>query len=518
MHADEAGARTRLHWLMGGPDSDTAPAGRHQRVRQVPDYGLTAFPYLDLCVAPLRDRYLRPDMQWLHSTSDGEMVFWDEMRFPENVGPAVVQALEDPVFPFWLPVEVTGAVTRPWLLAKMQRLFAAQILACLPKTPRRPPTDSILPLHAPPVGRAALPVLAPHILQTVLQACLRATVAAPPPTRAVPALPALPGFPENPPRSAPRLFAPAPAAPVVPVGSYWQETPARVPTYCSAQAADPVRCYLGIPYLFAAYPGYAQGRWNQVGDLGLLTVDVLLTMLAHWWTHWSLWTKGEPWFSPTWIDAATLLAAGGHPPQVVDGERRQHRILQVIAIARTVKLLSHLWVEVDQVPVRRPDGRRIPNGRVREPLFVFYDFQVQQRSPREVVPYQWLYTPGRWIAAFCDTVRHPLGWVDPALLRLNRATRPWAKRIGYYLTFQLNGAKEADPCTIQEILEGTGLRHPRRERTKQFQRRAFTTALQQLQAAQIIKTWEAAPPIKETTSFAAWLDTKITVVGPKRRA
>ncbi len=483
-----------LHWLIG-PGRWVGPRRAAQFVRYyAPRYWLAAFPYPDLRVAPMLGRDGRPDMHFLLHRDVAWLTTEGEEQPSDLYYRALLAALEDPLFPFWLPVALAQR-ERWWLLHKMNQSFVARMLGLRIQTNQAPSQITASIVDRPDAHTYGVVVPAPQVVRCLVNACLQAQS----PFSRSPARAGVGSTTNAPPQCSARP-------------PQWRESDAHVPSYRSLSGDEQVRCYFGIPYLLPAYPGYEAGRWDQLGDLDLLTLDVIIALLAHWWA-----VREQVEEEPVWITAADILQIRGIQAQLVEQERHQHRIRNIAEVATAIKRISHFWVEVDDIPVQRSNKRIVEKGRVRAPLFVLYDFQAPARSQGEIVPTAWAYTPGAWIRPFRDMQRYPQGRVRLPLLHYNRAAQHWAKRLGYYIIFELGGRRQTTPpIFIDNLLAATGLGSPVRWRTKAFQQQALHTALQQLQQDGIIAGWCETPPAVSMDLFSKWLKTKITFRGPEK--
>src|SRR6478672_2833392 len=116
-----------LRWLIG-PGQWVGRGRTAQFARyHVPQYWLSEFPYPDLRVAPMLGRDRRPEMHFLLYRDNAWLVTAAEEQSTDVYHQALLAALEDPLFPFWLPVALAHRERR-LLLYKMHRLLVARML------------------------------------------------------------------------------------------------------------------------------------------------------------------------------------------------------------------------------------------------------------------------------------------------------------------------------------------------------------------------------------------------------
>lgn len=257
---------------------------------------------------------------------------------------------------------------------------------------------------------------------------------------------------------------------------------------------DNIRLVLAPPdpdYLCQGGPDFLE---QQSTAFRPLDSGVLCVLLAHWYT------QGASLSAPIWITADAILDALGIQPRSRQARPDGHHRAALQMIAASVKRLDRLWI--DQVDNKQYYSsvwnRRLIDNHI-DKLLLLHDFSATWSGSQSAYAYAWAFTPGRWIQRFLDTASNPPMYLPRAFMH-NYKERSWEKRLGYFLAAWFSATQDAVlHDSLTHILNPAGLPPDRAASNKKASQAKLDQVVQRLQRAGIIQHWEeVAEPLSRS--------------------
>jgi len=266
--------------------------------------------------------------------------------------------------------------------------------------------------------------------------------------------------------------------------------------------------------------------WEQVRQLGDLSVDVLLAALAQWYAGHDV----DGWAI---ITASAILDYRGIRPKTkcegVTHYRAGHRVEDQAAIAERFIGLADVWVAIDEqiigddgmAPTHRHRGRRRYLRYVKEGRLLHIDTQERvvqgtlDGSPPATLAFRWRFRIGEWLRPFLTAPNLQVAPLLRRALEYDPLQERWEKRLAVYFALHLTrGAAQGTPLTrgIGLMLDRAALRldpaHPGASVAR------FETALKRLVADCVIARWQPSYDLRALSPrgwVPAWRTSTITV-------